>query len=254
MSGHPPPRRGPTLGLALLLALLLATAGCWSTDLARDTSWASPPQRPRPGETDAEPWVPVGMPDRAPAGGPAGAPQLSTEAELTILPGPVAVNVRRDPPPTPLLADRAVLRIDLPVGFRHGQSGLAELLALTVAECADAAGNQPALRPMLAGLGGELEVQVGAAWTSYTVTVPADVWPAALRSLAMRIQRVPLDRVGFAALQDRMIRRHLADWRRAPLLGYVAQWLQHGARTRQRIIEDIADRGMLELAIFQRRH
>ena len=229
------------------VVLLLLCAGCWSTRLA-EQDVLSPPDRPRTGTKD-----PTKPPD-TPTRGPTEVRGFEDEdCHLTILKGPVAINIRRAAPRNRLLNERAVVRIDLPVGHDRHPVGLAELTALVVSDAPDGSANRPALRQRIAELGGDLTFTVGREWTRFSATVPAIRWTEALYEIANRLQRVRVGHAVFQQLQDRMISHYIGRWRSAPLLSQVRLWV-HSDRPRHEIVEGIQDRTLPEVVLFHRRH
>ena len=110
------------------------------------------------------------------------------------------------------------------------------------------------MREAIARLGGELSVVVGARWTHFTATVPGQAWRKALTEIVASLRHRSLTQPSFAELQDRLVRRHLAQWRTSPLLSRAAQWLHYGDLRRQDIIDGIEDRNLPEMILLQRRH
>ncbi len=237
-------------GLAVAITALTVSTGCWNDNYSRDWSF-KPPSRPRGEAAPDDPaWIPRGIETTD------GTTKTleDTDYHMSIFGGPVAISIRKEAPGSPLVTDRATVRVDLRVGFDHGLPGLAELAAMGVLETPDGAGNQPALRTAVARLGGRVEAEVGAKWTRFTATVPSVNWQSALRAITDSVRRDTLTQRQFAAIQDQLVQRYLQEWRNNPLLSQVSQWLRHGERDRDAVLQAIEDRNLPEAALFRRRH
>ena len=235
--------------------LCLAFSGCFNGDSIRSSGVRPPKRPPAIQPSDPIPAIPdanaeLGMPEKIGQS----TTQETEDFHLSIIPGPIAINVRKNPPRFGLLTDRAIVRIDLPVGYAGHPTGLAELTADVVSSGIDSAGNQKSLREVITGLGGHLEVRVAALWTSFTVTVPVVCWQEALRILAERVQEQRITQEQFAEVRAGWIRRRLGSWLATPLRSRVKQWVQHGERTRDTILQEFEDRNLPEVILFQRRH
>ncbi|MCB9888950.1 MAG: insulinase family protein [Planctomycetes bacterium] len=257
---------------SLLLGTLtaLSLSSCWRNDFAGDQRYA-PPDRPRVGPAPRA-WIPGDQAKTAPGATPPKGIQNSDNTKSVTppepvrepvdgedlhtfaLPGPVAINVRIAPPRSRLLAERAVVRIDLRAGFTNGLPGLAELVALAVSETADGAAGRPALNAVIQRLGGRLNIEVGAQWTTITAAVPAVSWEEALRAMVERIHQQPLSHAWLASLQDRLIKHKLSEWRIRPALSEADRWVRYGAGSREAIVHAIEDRNLPEVVLFQRRY
>ena len=229
----------------------LLTAGCWSTNYSSDTSGLPPPDRPRVEDHVKEPPGWVGNPIPGPTEMPG---SEDGDCHTTVLDGPITIHLRKHAPRNRLLAERAVVRLDLPVGYDRKPIGLAEMTAMAVSETADGAGNRPSMRQAITRLGGDLTVEVGKTWTTFTCRVPSIDWEESLRAIVERLHRQPMTHANFADLQDRLIHANLTAWRESPLLSQAAAWLRHGDRPYNEIVEGVQDRNLAEVVLFQRRH
>jgi hypothetical protein len=237
--------------LPLIVATGLVLTGCWNTSYALETVDFKPPTRPYTGATAEVPnWIPAQLNTTE---GTATS-EDDTDYHVALLPGPMAISIRKNPPQSHLVTDRATIRIDLRVGVYHGFPGLAELAAKGILDLSDGARNQPNLRSRIARLGGDIDAEVGAKWTRFTATVPATKWQEALRILAERLQRNSLTQRQFNEVQDGLIQHYLSDRVNSPLLNHVSQWIHHGSQGLSEVIQALEDRSLPEISLFQRRH
>ncbi|MEE2888528.1 MAG: hypothetical protein VX951_13945, partial [Planctomycetota bacterium] len=240
----------PRRCLLLLVTTSLVLSGCWNQNYSRDRWGFKPPTRPRSETPNSPDWIPSGLETKD-------GDQTSVEDadyHLSILPGPIAISIRKDPPQSRLVTDRATIRIDLRVGYRHGLPGLAELAAIAILELPDGPRNQPDLQTLIAGFGGNIEAEVGANWTRFTATVPSVNWQKTLRVLTDRLRQTSLTQRQFNTVQDRLIRRYLLGWADSPLLSDVSQWTRYGDLDLNALIQAIEDRNLPEISLFHQRH
>lgn len=249
-SGLAGPGRLPRHWGPLIVVASLMLSGCWNYNYARD--WGlKPPARPQDEiGRDTHPWIP----NKIETKDGAKTSVEDTDYHLSILPGPVAISIRKNPPQSHLVTDRATVRIDLRVGYNTGLPGLAQLASIAILDFPDGPRNQPDLRTMIARLGGSVAAEVGAEWTRFTATVPAINWQSALRALTDHLRRSALTQRQFSVIQERLIQRHLRDWANNPLLSQAAQWVRTGDIDGDAIIQAIEDRNLPEISLFQRRH
>ena len=223
-------------GTPWLAALL--TTGCWSTEFVKEQQ-LEPPDRPV-------------IEDRGPLQ-PAGTSIEEEDFFLQVLPGPLVISIKSSPA-SQQLSDRAVLRLDLPVGFAGQPVGLAELAAMAVTDTSEESGDPRTLRQVVTELGGELELAVGANWTNLTATLPVANWSPALTAITNRLIGTPLTPSQLDVLQGRLVLQYVERWSTSPLMSQVSQWMRHGTLPREAILESIEDRSLPEVTRFRRTH
>ena len=227
----------PAARRGIWVAVLLTT-GCWSTNFAQEEQ-LSPPDRPLVGDRE----------QLSSNGGP-------TEQEdffLQLLPGPLVISIKSTPA-SRQLSDRAVVRVDLPVGFAGQPAGLAELASMAVTDTRDESVDARTLRQVIRALGGELKVIVGANWTSLTATLPVADWAPALTAITDRLVSLPLSRSQLDELQRQLVLQYLEGWSTSPLLSQVSQTLRHANLPRESILESIEDHSLPDVAKFRREY
>lgn len=199
----------------------------------------SPPEPPAKRPSEAPPSA-----TPPPVPGPAAAAPVS----LQRLANGVTVFLRQAP------AGRLVrLQANLQAGALAQAPGLAELTAHVLAETADPARGRGSLRQVVEGLGGSLQLQVGADSTTFDVRVPRTRWLEAATALAAALTTAPASRSQVERVRSLCLQREAAAIDREPVVA-LARLLLRGTNDTSRQLGELQDRDASEVAAFHARH
>ncbi|MFO1053246.1 MAG: hypothetical protein U1F36_13625 [Planctomycetota bacterium] len=241
---------------AALLAVVLATGGCfWLQGESHETT-SLPDQKPR-NDVRRPPTQPS-------ADSPLAEPSVPT-LENTTLPEVTSANWRELLPEYSLWAGglrTAAIQFNGPIAFldvtvvhrriEGPSSVLALLTAQLVAEAPRDGGTKPSLHRRIVDLGGDLEVEVGLARTSFAVTVPIGRIDRALAAFAECLQEAPTTSERVDTFRGRIVREITATWAARPLDTAVDRVLSIELRGLGDWLARLEDATAIDVGLFHR--
>jgi len=145
------------------------------------------------------------------------------------------------------------LQANLQAGALAQAPGIAELTAHVLAETADPARGRGSLRQIVEGLGGTLQLQIGADTTTFDVRVPRARWLDAAAALCFALTTVPASRSQVERVRELRLQRRAAEFAREPVEALAGQLLR-GTTDTSRHLAELQDRDASEVAAFHARH